>query len=76
MANFDFSLVNERINTKEEVKKEPLSVEDGIKRMEEINKRLEELISLPDKEFLSDEVTKEIQASTDEFLDILDVILQ
>ena len=74
MANFDFSLVNERINTKEEAKKEPMSVKDGTKRMEEINKRMDELVSLPDEEFLSDETTKEFHALGNEFFDILDAI--
>ena len=71
MANFDFSLVNERINTKEEVKKEPIPFEDGMKRLEEIANRKAKLLSLPDEEFLSDKVTKEFLALDDEFVSVL-----
>ena len=76
MAKFDFSLVGGL--PKKDVSEEPkekLSLEEIKKRLDVLNKRHEKLIALPDKVFISKEVTEELIKIHNETLELIRMML-
>ena len=75
MAKFDFSLVGGLPKKEIEEPKEKLSLEEIKRRLDALNKRHEKLIALPDKVFISKEVTEELIKIHNETLELIRMML-